>query len=225
MSPRTILLVLFAGPVFLSFAGLAGVSQRKSTPAPLCFIDEAATDPTFFAFRERLRRVVRDKDAVALSAMVADDIRLIQESGKAHFEDVNRLSDKTSMFWHEFATLLRLGGRFVSDGVFCAPYVSCPGPDNQDMGEAVVLGKHVPVFDKAKGKPVAWLACDVVRVSGDQLPPRPTPRAPNGWTEVFLNSGRWAVIEDKNLREVGDYFAHFQKRGGKWQLVLFMAGD
>ena len=131
--------------------------------------------------------------------------------------------DGTAGIWSELGAVLALGGRFYDDSTFAAPYTFTDLPDQADPFEALIaLGDSVAVH-AAPGdhaEVIALLSFGVVRSEWQHDEP-----IPEGWTAVLLEDGTLAYARAGELRSPIDYRAIFMRRGGRWWMSTFIAGD
>lgn len=204
-------------------------SAQEAQPARQreCFVDEAKKDPELVRFRDQLLRAVRSRDVRRLLPFVAPDVSVdIGVSGMDAFLKNYEFNDRRSLYWKDLEDLLLLGGKFEGRGdVFCAPYTGCPFPPHFGHDYVVVLGEKVPAYAKPseKSEVLEWLSCDVLKASGDDLPP-PPPRS-GFWFTVWLPTSRWAFVDGRRVRGPTELAVHLAKRQGKWQLVMLAAAD
>jgi hypothetical protein len=192
-------------------------------------VDEAPRSPDFFAFRARLLVALARRDTTALLEAVAPEIRnsFGGDNGASDFRTRWRLQDPGSELWPELAAVLALGGTFENDSTFVAPYVFTRFPDSLDAFEYVaVIGENVRV----RAEP-ALTAPILARVSFEVVgrarkPPRAlTPSEAALWEPLQLADGRVGYVARAFLRSPIGYRAAFVRRGGRWLMTLFVAGD
>lgn len=116
---------------------------------PLPFVDEAPIDPDFLAFRTRLLEAVASRDSAFILSLVSDRI-LNSFGGNGGVDEFImdwQLDSEDSRFWGEFETVLRLGGAFLAENKFLAPYVTATWQSvNLDGFEySAVIGADVNV--------------------------------------------------------------------------------
>lgn len=190
------------------------------TPASgrLCPVDEAASDPTFAAFREQLRDAVQRRDEAKLLELVDPKIR-------TSFGDGGGIDAfKKSLPWNELGKVLPLGGSFRGEGndrSFWAPYVYANWPESIDAFEHVAaIRADVPVRASA-----ATDAATVATVSWDLL--RIVLNAGNNreWTRVKTADGHEGWVSAADVHSPIGYRAGFMKRDGQWRMNAFVAGD
>lgn len=115
--------------------------------------------------------------------------------------------------------MLSLGGRFEGNDTFVAPYVYSDWPEGIDSFEHVaVIGSHVRLRSAphADAEPVGIVSFAILKWQG-------TPHA--GWAKVVAPGGREAYISERFVRSPVDYRAFFGRKGGRWIMQAFVAGD
>jgi hypothetical protein len=200
-------------------------AQRREPPAgrTLMPVDEAATLPGFFTFRAQLLRTVARRDAGELLAIVDPDIKngFGGDDGKAAFERQWRPSSAESEVWATLATVLALGGKRSGEDGFIAPYVFAAWPDGVDGFEHVaVVGERVRVRQAPRAD-----AAELAQVSFSVLRRGQADNAPEDWTPVILADRRTGYVSSRYVRSPIDYRAFFSKKGGRWWMVMLLAGD
>src|SRR5262245_49003519 len=86
-------------------------------------VDEASRRADFVEFRRRLQDAVAKKDEAAILAAVDPGVRIsFGDSGGKEAFKAEVIENRDEDFWLEFATILRLGGRFRTNDDFDAPY-------------------------------------------------------------------------------------------------------
>lgn len=204
--------------LLLLLAPAAGMAQVRALEP----VDEAARDPSFARFRERLRRAVRERDTAFVVSILAEDVHLGfgGDHGIASFREMWKPGDPDSPFWAELGEVLRLGGAFQDDSTFVAPYVSARWPGEFDAFDYVALvGARVRV--RAAPRPDA----PVLAVLSHQILPTSSARAPDGWTGVRLADGGSGYVAERFVRSSIGYRAFFVRRDGRWVVEAFLAGD
>ena len=133
-------------------------------------VDEAAQDPTFAAFRARLRDAVRRHDSSYLLSILHPNIRT-DFGGGGGIEDFKKKwtpENPNAKIWTVLDDILRLGGSFrqfsADQKSFCAPYVFSEYPDDgpDPYAALVVIEPDTLLLDKPSGKPIARLDADIV---------------------------------------------------------------
>lgn len=219
-----------AGRRLVRMIAVAALSAVPGAPTAqparqLLPVDEAARDPSFFAFRAQLLTAVARRDAGAILAVVHPDIKnsLGGDQGLDEFKSTWRLDRAESEFWAEFGETLALGGAFQGPDGFVAPYTFTRWPNGLDAFEHVVATSGgVPARAEARDEAavLATLDFSIVRIGkagygGD----------PQGWQQIALADGRQAYVRVSSVRSPIDYRAYFVRRDGRWRLMMFLAGD
>ena len=140
---------------FLISSLLLAVSppSHADPPRKLLPVDEAAKDPSFFLFRSRLLEAVATHDAAFVLSILTPDIlnNFGGNGGIAEFKEQWKLGGKDSELWKTLAHVLSLGGRFMGDATFQAPYVSACWPEDADAFDfGAILGENVRVRETAR---------------------------------------------------------------------------
>ena len=191
------------------------------SPSQLPPVDQCASDPSFVQFRNELRRTIERRDIQALLSIVADDIHasLGGHVGKKDFIELWQLDQprRISRVWKELGEALRLGCT-MRDGLATAPSIEDQIGDRDVFETRIALpGAILRTRPSERSRAVARLNWHVltVRGSSDGGP----------WVRVRLDDGRAGYVKDALARSPIDYRAWFRKRGGKWIMEGFLAGD
>lgn len=196
-----------------------------ASSAELLPVDEAAKEPGFKEFRDKLLRAVGRKDGAYLLGALAPDIlnSFGGGGGKNEFARQWSLDSPHSKIWKELGWILTHGGSFSADGSFCAPYVYSIWPHNYDPFEyAAVIAGAAPVRktrSKASGV-IARFRYEIVKVLDQrwqEKKPEELVRVKGDSVEGFLPAS--------GLRSPIDYRACFEKRKDRWVMAILVAGD
>lgn len=190
------------------------VAAGKWAPRDDCAALEGAS-----AFRERLAAAVEARDADALAALAADDIKLDFGGGSGTAELRRRLAASPGL-WDELDALMSLGCAANGQGGMTIPWYF-----EQDFGTldpvetSLVTAEDVPVLDRPDegGKRVAAVSWDTVKVVGYR------PDAP--FQQVELADGTTGSIASGKLRSLVDYRLIASSRSGRWRIATIVAGD
>ena len=223
-SRRALLRASLLGGLLLAAAPSADAQVAKLYP-----VDEAARDPSFFAFRARLLQALQERDTAFVYAMLHPRIRnsFGGNGGIAEFREKWKPGAPDSELWGVLTTVLALGGTMDEDGRFTAPYVFSRFPDELDTFEsAAVVGEGVRVRARpdTRSEVLATLSFDVVALGHECGASAGSDRR-GGWTGVRLADGACGFIAERYVRSPIDYRAIFQKVDGRWRMMLLIAGD
>jgi hypothetical protein len=203
----------------LAFAAL--VSPDTPTPARLPPVEQCYADPSFTEFRARLRSAVSRQDRAALMEMVADDV-LVDfggGTGKAAFVQTWGLErPDRSTVWAELASVLGLGCA-PSGEALVSPSLVAQFPEQLDAFDTLIARPGARLREKPDDLAPVLATLDwhvlAVTESVDVAP----------WSGVTLVDGRKGYVRgDQMLSPIG-YRAVFEKRGGRWVITAFVAGD
>jgi hypothetical protein len=172
------------------------------------------------SFRERLAVAVEARDADALVALAAEDIKLDFGGGEGKAELRKRLEDDSRNLWDELDALIALGCSANEQGGITIPWYF-----DQDMGAIdpfmgmLVMGEDVPVYagadpNSARRATISW---DVVEIAS--LDPE-SPRQ-----RVELPDDSVGFIATDKLRSLIDYRLIASSRNGRWRITSLVAGD
>ncbi|NNE84173.1 MAG: hypothetical protein HKN28_09405 [Alphaproteobacteria bacterium] len=190
-------------------------------------VDQASQDPKFLAVRDKLLAAVRRRDVEAVVAVAAEDIKLSfgGDYGRDQFRQRLATDDngEGGSYWAELEWALKLGGVFNGDHgrQFCTPYVSCTGShqcgDCDPFETLVAVSDRAPVYATADSESaiLTHLSYDVVTLV-DYGSPR---------QRIRLADGRIGYVAFPDFRSPIGYRAYFEKREGRWQMRIFIAGD
>lgn len=189
--------------------------------ASLLPVDEAVSNPEFFAFRARLQGALARHDVEALMAVVDPHVKnsFGGDDGAEAFRKGWRLDEPGSRLWAALATVVALGGSFQARDTFVAPYTFSKWPEPFDSFEHVVLtASNVRVRTRpAADAPVAAvLSFAILKIAGQDS---------DAWRAVKLDEGRIGYVSSSLTRSPIDYRAYFTRSSGQWRLTLFLAGD
>lgn len=185
-------------------------------------VDEGPRDPGFAAFRDSLLRIVERRDTTALFAVLAPEIKSSfgGDEGIAGFREHWRLREPDTELWAVLLDVLQHGGRFSGPDHFYAPYTFDALPDSLDAFEHLIVrdsGVVVRERPDAASAAVAMLSFDIVRAGPYSTDP--------SWRAIALADRRVGYVEGTSIRSPIDYRAGFERRAGRWWLVVLVAGD
>lgn len=212
--------------MFLLLAVSLGCHSHASAQVATLFpVDEAAQQPDFFSFRARLLQAVEARDTAFLYSALAPNIlnSFGGDGGVAEFREMWSPGDEGSRIWGVLTEILSLGGAFVEDSLFIAPYTSSSFPGEFDSFDHIaVIGSNVRVRARpdVRSRVLTTLSFDIVEMfHGDAgLPAR-------GWVRVQLADGRRGYVAADYTRSPVARRAGFVRRDGRWLLRFLVAGD
>lgn len=211
-------------------SGFISISAQERYVKP---IDEAKNDASFVAFREGLISAVRKKDAKYLIGVLDRDIK-VSFGGDAGIEDFKKswkINEPNSMLWNELLTVLTNGGKFSkAEGVnyFSAPYSFDGFPADLDAFEhQVIFGSNINLRSKTNlnAEIVATLSYNVVKVDYENSIGSPDDETQYVWLKVETLGGKKGFVSAKYVRSPIAHRAIFEKKGGRWKMTAFIAGD
>ncbi len=213
---KPISIILF---VLFCFFGVAA-QERFVRP-----VDDATKDPSLVAFRANLIAAAKKRDKKFVLSILDPGI-VSSFGGDEGVEDFKRFwkfSDPKSEFWGEFLTVITNGGRLASDdtNLFCAPYLFNSFPDDLDSFlYMAIFGNRVNL------RAAPSLNASVVgQLSYNIVEPVNRDADIGDWVEVRTLGGKKGFVNSKFVRSPIDYRACFEKKGGKWRMTAFVAGD
>jgi hypothetical protein len=200
---------------------LVALAAASLGSARLRPIDQCASDRSFVEFRNALRRTIARRDGVALLAVVADDIHasLGGHVGKKDFIELWGLKQpRRSKVWIELGSALGLGCSMRSE-VATAPSFEDQLSSDRDVFETRIAlpGAVLRKRPNDRSQVLARLEWHILTIDG--------PWDGGPWLKVKLDDGRSGYVREALARSPIDYRAWFRKRGGRWQMAGFLAGD
>jgi hypothetical protein len=207
-----------SNPCVVNTSGARGSVEPTLEP-----VDEAPRRPDFLEFRRRLEDAVSRRDESAVLAIVDPNVRIsfgdgngIEAFRKEH------LGNRDSNFWEEFATILRLGGRFRMEDAFDAPYTFSTWPADLDSFECLaVVGTRVRVRAAPGLSAPILTTLDFAIIRALPTAGAATP----GWRRIQLADGRIGYMSSQFVRSPIARRALFQLQDGRWRLMAYVAGD
>jgi hypothetical protein len=210
----------------VAFALVAGAAAADAQNRRVPPVDRCASNPSFVAFRGRLRAAIARRDGAWLLSIAAPNIEYSfgDSPGRAGFARAWGLSrPANSRIWRELGEVLRLGCDRAEDGEYWAPSLSL-AHDDMDEGEGpatlLAVGPNAVLHAApSESSPV------VTRLEWDILTPRDEDDGRGEWISVALGDGTRGYVRRSLARSQSDYRAVFAKRRGRWLMTAFVAGD
>jgi hypothetical protein len=188
-------------------------------------VDRCASDPSFVLFRTRLLSAIDRHNAAFILSIAAGDIEFSfgDTPGRAGFAASWGLDHpSTSRLWRELGAALRLGCARGREGDLWAPSMSMSsaGGEDEDFAARVVAvapGAALRAAPSDASRAVAPLEWDVLTPVSDD--------GDSAWLMATLADGRSGYVRRAQVRSPADFRAVFEKRGGRWLMTAFVAGD
>lgn len=212
--------------------GLFNVSAQERYVKP---VDEASKDASFLAFRTKLIAAAKRRDANYVLSVVDQNIKngFGGNDGIAEFKKQWQIDRPGSRFWAEFLPVVTNGGAFGKEPgaavkTFFAPYVFSSFPEDLDAFEySAIFGNNVNLRDAAdlKAKSLGLLSYNVVKIDFQNSVKKSGSEDDYEWLKIETLGGKKGFVSAEFVRSAIDYRAGFEKIGGKWKMVYFLAGD
>ncbi len=199
-------------------------------------VDEGKLDASFSAFRQKTLEAAKRRDAKYILSIVDAKIQNTfgDNNGIEGFKEMWNLASPESRFWDEFITVLSNGGAFFKRKgapqrqIFHAPYTFTHFPEDLDPIEyQSIFGNNVNLRSRpeASAPVVASLSYNVVKVDFENSVKDPNKEGEYLWLKIETLGGKKGFVSARYVRSPIDYRAIFEKRNGRWKLVVFIAGD
>ena len=191
------------------------LAKGKWAPRDTCAEVEGAEQ-----FRARLAVAIEARDAAALAALAAEDVKLDFGGGAGKAELRSRLEDEELGLWDELDALMTLGCSANAQGGITIPWFF-----DQNMGERdpyfsmLIMGEDVPVLERADAasRRVGAVSWDLAEIAS--LNPE------SAFQQVELADGTVGYVASDKLRSLIDYRLVASSRNGRWRITSFVAGD
>jgi hypothetical protein len=194
-------------------------------------VDEAAKDPAFLAFRDKLIAAAERKDSRYVLSMVDPKIQngFGDRNGIAWFRRDWKLGRHDSEFWPKFLAVMKSGGSFTGEGAkkmnsFAAPYIYSTWPEDLDAFEYFsITGSDVNLrkAPRADAEVAGKLSYNIVKMESDLGADGKVP----DWRKITTLGGMTGYVHRDYVRSSVDYRAGFEKKRGRWVMTFFLAGD
>ena len=194
--------------------------QPEAIPPRLPPVELCASEAGFSSFRSRLNDIIEKKDERSLLAMLSDDVEVNfgGDRGPALFAANWKFDERgESHVWAELEAAMKLGCSPTGDALIAPSFVS-RFPDGLDAFETVIVrpGTQLRADRSDAVKGLGRLDWHLARVTDNGDP---------AWLGVeILDGHKGFVRRDQTVNPLG-YRAVFEKRGGKWLITAFVAGD
>lgn len=183
-------------------------------------VEQCAKAPGFEEFRANLRRIVARQDEQALLALLSKDVEVNFGGDKGpdlFAKNWGFAGARLSPVWEELSTALARGCIPTGDALL-APSFSVQFPEDLDPFETWIAlpGARLLAKPDDRAEVTARLEWDLM-----------TEAAPRGgdWLAVRLLDGRKGFVRYAETISPLGYRLVFEKRGAKWMITAFVAGD
>ncbi|MGE5524253.1 MAG: hypothetical protein ACM3SS_11090 [Rhodospirillaceae bacterium] len=215
--------------VGLAWTAAAGAQEHKLMP-----VDEAAKDPSWVSFKNRLLDALQKRDRKFLLSVTDRNVRntTAGERGIAEFQRQWDLASETSPLWRELSSALFLGAAYMKPDKdekgrkgrqeLCAPYVLAKWPEDiEPFGHGAIVARDTAVKkEPSSGSPTLQsLSYDIVPVLDWEMDDR-EPGSPQRWVKVRTAAGDGYVPEE-HVRSPIELAACFVKGPNGWRMVAF----
>lgn len=217
----------------LVFAFTAIGQERYVKP-----VDEGPKDASFLAFRTKLIAAAEKKDVNHIIGILDPKITVSfgGHEGINDFKSYWKINDKNSRFWEEFLRVIKNGGHFNGEGrnrmnSFNAPYDVTPPEDLDHWEHHAIFGNNVNLREQPNmnAKVITRLSYNIVRIDEPAAIRKKTGSGEWDWVydwhKVETLGGLKGWVKAEYVRSWAGYRAGFEKKGGKWKMIYFVAGD
>jgi hypothetical protein len=176
-------------------------------------------------FLASLQAAIDTRDADALVALAADDVKLDFGGGAGRAQLRDRLVTDEGALWGALVELFALGCAATDETTMTLPwYFAQEIPVDPYMG-AIVAGEDVPLY-AAPGSNAEVAA----RLSWDAVEGLPSETAGAGnefvrWTDPESGDVVEGYIASNSLRAIIDYRLIASRRNNRWHITALIAGD
>lgn len=211
----------------------ATAQQKPSAKAPAEVFtprDEAAGDPSWTRFRDRLLQALQQRDRKFVLGIVARNVRngIDQPPGIAEFSRQWHIEDEDSPLWRELPRALQLGSAWYSHEKMprslCAPYVLPRWPrdvDPHDSGAITARETALRAGPSGAAEILAGLGHSIVRVVDWEVTDSEAGN-PQKWVKVRAGE-REGFVPEEHVRSPLEHLACFRKNEAGWRLTSFLA--
>ncbi|RXZ65840.1 hypothetical protein [Pelagerythrobacter rhizovicinus] len=199
----------------------AGETPPKLGDGPYAPRDECAALPGADAFRQQLAQAVAARDAQALTALAASDVKLDFGGGAGSAQLRAKLDGEEASLWDELDTLLTLGCAAEGRAGITLPWYFAQEIDAVEPAKGmIVMGENVPLrlAPDAKAETLKTISWDLVELI-DGLEPEAS------FQHVETTDEQRGYIATDKLRSLLDYRLLASSRDGKWSITSLVAGD
>ncbi len=204
---------------------LEGEKLPAPPAGPYAPRDECRDLPGASEFLASLESAVEARDADALLALVAEDVRLDFGGGSGRSELRQRLASEDYNLWTELEEIVALGCASEDSSMITLPWYFAQDFRVDPYMGALVVGEDIPL----RAAP-ADDADVLARISWDAVEALPVDRVDSNyeqfrWTDPESGDELTGFIHVDSLRSLIDYRIGATRRNQRWSIVFFIAGD
>ena len=196
------------------------LAQPEAIPQRLPPVENCSAQAGLDEFRAQLKGIAARKDEAALLAVLAGDVEVNfgGDRGPALFAANWKFADSgESHVWNELRDALSHGCAASGDA-WVAPSFVTQFPEKLDAFETVILPPGTQLrrdrsAASAGDGAIDWHLASIVDDRHE------------AWINVKLVDGRQGFVRREEVVNPLDYRLVLEKRGGKWMITAFVAGD
>ncbi|MWV27718.1 hypothetical protein [Aurantiacibacter rhizosphaerae] len=181
--------------------------------------------PGAIDFQASLQAAIDTRDADALVALAAEDVKLDFGGGSGRAQLREKLAADDGAFWKTLEQLLNLGCAAGDETSITLPwYFAQTIPVDPYMG-AIVTGEDVPLYSApaADASELATISWDAVERLPDDTQREGFERV--AWTRPESEERVEGYIAKDKLRSMIDYRLIANRRNDRWRITALVAGD
>lgn len=214
---------------------LPAVAQEKAgekkPEMKLLPVDEAAADPSWARFKNRLLEALVKRDRKFVLSILDRNIRnsLDAPRGIPAFRKQWDFDAEDSAVWRELPAALFLGSAWLKPEKgprqLCAPYVAVKWPediDPFDHGAVVTREVLVKSGPSSASETLAALAYDIVPVADWEVADT-APESRQKWVKIRLKE-KDGFVPEEQIRSPVEHRACFVKTESGWRMTAFVIG-
>jgi hypothetical protein len=201
----------------------AYAQERKLEP-----VDEAAADPSWVSFRNRLLNAVEKRDVKFVLGILDRNVRTSLDGARGIpvFRKQWDVAAADSPLWRELKSALFLGSAYLKrekgPRELCAPYLLARWPedlDPHDYGVIITRDVLVKSAPTSEAKTLQTLSYDIVTVTDWEVANQ-APAEKQIWVKVRVKNGEGYVPEEQ-VRSPIEHSACFLKTESGWRMTAF----
>jgi hypothetical protein len=181
--------------------------------------DECAKLAGSEAFRQQLADAVKARDAQAVAALAAENVKLDFGDGAGRTELIARLVEPDTELWAALDELVALGCAVSGESELTLPWYFAQDIPVDPYDGMIVTGEAVPLLQSADAgaATVVTLNWDAIELVAGLYPEKP-------FQQVKFGDKQGYVATDK-LRSLIDYRLIAERGTDGWRISALIAGD